>query len=223
MDDDALYDMVKDAEAARAQEQLAAGSVEQAWLASVRRHDRLWDATLAASGETLACRRGCAWCCHFRVGVRAEEALRLADVVRARGDGASVLARAASQAATLAGLSPERRLRTNLACPLLVSGACSVYEDRPMACRSFHATEVEGCEASYEDPDRDDIGQAFVGAVAAVTTGHEDGWVAALTVRGLDVEVYELNAALAEALVSDAPARRYAAGEAAFLSASLDR
>jgi hypothetical protein len=86
----------------------------------------------------------------------------------------------------------------------------------------FHAIDVEGCQASVEDPERDDIPSAMVPELVEVSSGHDEGLVDALSALGRDVEVYELNAALVEALTDDAPRQRYEAGEVAFLRASFD-
>jgi Fe-S-cluster containining protein len=199
---DDLHQLAFDAEQARAAEQLAVDPL-RAVAASHRRHDALAEAARSAAEATIACRRGCAWCCQFRVSARAVEVLRLAAWLTAHRPAAEVervRAQADAHARRLAGMVPERRLRTNLACPLLVDDACSAWEARPLACRAFHATDAEGCRDSVLDPERDDIPPALVPAVDAVSRGHRDGFVAALQAAGHDDALYELNAALAQAL-----------------------
>jgi len=224
-DEEDLYALVRAAEAARAAEQLAGRSVTEVVTASRRRHDALATATLSACGGSISCKKGCAWCCNFRVAARADEVLLLVDHLRATRDEAgvaAVLAAAQAHAARFARMTSERRMRTNALCPLLEDGACTVYEVRPQTCRMFHAIDVEGCQASVEDPERDDIPSAMVPELVEVSSGHDEGLVDALSALGRDVEVYELNAALVEALTDEAPRERYEAGEVAFLRASFD-
>ncbi len=199
---DDVHQLGLDAERARAAEQLPVDPL-RAVAASLRRHDTLAAAALAASGARVACRRGCAWCCQFRVSARAVEVLHLAAWITTHLPPAQVTAvrdQAAAHAKRLATMTVERRLRTNLACPLLVDDACSAWEARPLACRAFHATDADGCRDSVLDPDRDDVPPALVPAVDAVSRGHRDGLVAALQSAGHDDALYELNAALAQAL-----------------------
>jgi Fe-S-cluster containining protein len=85
----------------------------------------------------VRCRRGCSHCCRIRVEVTADEAELLAERVRAglahpdrrRLD----LQRTWSTAAAFQG-----RPRSEADCLLLgADGACTVYEDRPSACRAL--------------------------------------------------------------------------------------
>jgi hypothetical protein len=89
--------------------------------------DRARGAELAG----VACRRGCAFCCHVNVDVTPLEAIRLArhappGAAAAQGDAAA-----------------------RAPCPLLVDGACSQYEARPFACRSVFSPDARRCEAGF--------------------------------------------------------------------------
>lgn len=68
----------------------------------------------------LACRKGCDACCQRKFTVTAVEAYNIALAYRK--------------------LAPEIRLRVEqpkASCAFLVDGACSVYESRPIICRTF--------------------------------------------------------------------------------------
>jgi Fe-S-cluster containining protein len=225
---DDLFELTASEEAARAGAQIDEVGLLAARPASQRRHDALHvaaaEAVVARGGPAIACRRGCSWCCQFRVAVRTDEALRLGAWLRSNADAAEVeriRAQAAAHAATLAELPLERKMRVNLTCPLLVDQACSAYEARPHTCRAFHATDVEGCEASVVDPERDDIPEALVPEVMAVSAGHDEGVQRALEVRGHSLEVYELNAALAVVLGDLTAVARWEAGEAILAGAEF--
>ncbi|HKE25934.1 MAG TPA: YkgJ family cysteine cluster protein [Bryobacteraceae bacterium] len=109
------------------------------------------------SGEWLVCRLGCTQCCVGSFGITALDAQRLArgmaaleakDPVRA----AAVRRRAAEYVATIAPFYPgdtatgelwdEDRLPLSMdetPCPALdpASGACDLYDARPVTCRAF--------------------------------------------------------------------------------------
>ena len=77
----------------------------------------------------LACRRGCAFCCHVDVTVTPLEAIRL---WRRAGDAA-----------------PLDSIARRAPCPLLVDSACSEYEARPYACRAVFSPDAKACEDGY--------------------------------------------------------------------------
>jgi uncharacterized protein len=127
-------------------------SREHAELALVqlrRRVDDHFDAAVARTPEAFACRAGCSRCCGVRFGVFAVEAERIATA--------------------LASLEPALRARVraqaddpgHTACALLVDDRCSVYDERPLICRSHGVpvqerdddghTRVEVCPLNFVD------------------------------------------------------------------------
>lgn len=81
----------------------------------------------------VACKKGCSSCCHMNVSVTRSEADRIAKTV---GTSAAILD---------AALHHDPGEFAGVPCPFLDErGACSVYADRPLACRkhsSFFADE----------------------------------------------------------------------------------
>lgn len=119
------------------------------------RVDRHFGEAVARSPASFACRSGCDRCCHQRFGVFELEAAPI---------------RAAL--ADLAVLDPELRERvrtrgrdTSLdACALLVDGRCSVYDQRPVICRSH------GLPIAVPDPSPEPGGEP--GGDAALRVDH---------------------------------------------------
>jgi Fe-S-cluster containining protein len=122
-----------------------------------------------------ACRKGCDWCCRLRVEIRGVEAVHLAR--RARGDPA-LEARVRATAARVAGLDGAARMRADVPCGFLdpASGACAVYEDRPLPCRAYRSRDAGWCR-SLVGPDADIAAIAASGAPPVVKE--------ALGIRGL--------------------------------------
>ena len=209
-------------ERAAASADLARTDPVSALAASFRRHEQLLDTALAESGARLACREGCAYCCHFKVDVRADEALAIADFVRTRLDDATrqtVLAAAERNAATIRALTPQQHLTTNLKCCFLIEGRCSIYAARPFACRNFHATDVSGCIRLFNEPENLDVPDSFVAPVHERGAGHREGRQVAVLEAGLDVRAYDLTTAFLEALSNGSTGKRLRQGKRALIKA----
>jgi Fe-S-cluster containining protein len=109
-------------------------------------------------GQPVSCKLGCAACCRQAVIVAPEEARLLRDLVEAMPEPrrSTVKARFAEivrrleeaglrpKMETIGSLPPEEVSRLGLAyfhlypdCPFLEDEACSIYEERPLACREY--------------------------------------------------------------------------------------
>ena len=118
-----------------------------------------------AAGHPISCRMGCAACCRMLVPVSAPEAFALKDMVqalpearraetmkklvdaRARLEEAGLLTRLTDIAETTKPLTDEEMEPVNreyyalrMPCPFLENETCSIYEDRPAACRELLVT-----------------------------------------------------------------------------------
>lgn len=118
-----------------------------------------------AAGHPISCRMGCAACCRMLVPVSAPEAFALEDMIqalpearrrwmmnklsdaRARLREAGLLARLTDVAETTQPLTDEEMEPLNreyyalrMPCPFLENEICSIYEDRPAACRELLVT-----------------------------------------------------------------------------------
>ena len=164
--------------------------------------------TKVVAERTVACTRGCTYCCHSVVSVSAPEVFRIAAVL-ARGDKTAadaVLARAK----TRDGVKLEGLLRHQLACPLLVDDDCSVHAVRPMGCMQYFSISVEDCKAHSEGK----LATApFVGAAANVGLITRSLLLSAARSLGLAAETYELASALTIAMADGEAERRWLAGE----------
>lgn len=126
--------------------------------------DQLVDAATSkveTAGHKVSCHKGCGACCRQLVPIAPAEAHRLRVVVDALPEArrAEVLARfaearsklqVADQLDTLLDPPPmtleQRRrfgldyFRLGIACPLLLDESCSIYNERPLACREYLVT-----------------------------------------------------------------------------------
>jgi Fe-S-cluster containining protein len=128
----------------------------------------------AAAGKPLSCRRGCAACCRQLVPVSALEARELAKLVERLPEPRRSLVkqRFADARRRLEAEAPqilERLLHPNdfpdseplafareyfrlqITCPFLEDEACTIYADRPLACRQYMVVSDPGHCATLSD------------------------------------------------------------------------
>jgi Fe-S-cluster containining protein len=194
-------------ERTRARDEIRDLGVFGALESSQRRHD----ARIAAAPDvgTLACRAGCAWCCYFTVDVRAAEVFGILDFVEQSFtpvEKTRVYAEVRENSVALRKLGEGERVTRNLKCPFLNEGRCTIYAVRPQSCRNYHATNVAGCQQSYEEPENLDIDPDFAPWVYQAGGAHAEAVSTAMSDAGYDVNAYELNCAL-DAALSDSGAR----------------
>ncbi len=133
-----------------------------------------------ASGRTISCAKGCAACCRMLVPVSPPEAFALRAMVAglpaerrqahlrsvadalAKLDRVGLLARLRHLADTDRPMTDEEMEPINrayfalkLPCPFLENEMCSIYEDRPAACRELLVTSpAEWCQDMVNKPVR---------------------------------------------------------------------
>jgi Fe-S-cluster containining protein len=171
-----------------------------------------------AARDQLACRSGCAFCCHQPVKVNAAEAFFLATQLRERPDTAAAVREAAHQ---LAARDAETPRVAWLRCPLLdQADGCSVHKARPLACHGYVSLDVEDCKTSY--PQADPQTPAWSVREPAIYGDLRSSWhlilQAALRLNGLPDTNYELNAALTLVLDTEDAEKRWLRGENIFAS-----
>lgn len=210
-------------ERARAREEISDVGVVRAYEHSRQRHD----SRIAAAPDygTLACRAGCTWCCHFSVDIRAVEAFSILDFVERsfpEPEKARIYSEIRLNSAASKGLNAMQRMQRNIKCPFLVQGRCSIYAARPQTCRNYHATDVAGCEASYQDPENLDIDPEFAPLVYQAGNAHVDAFTRAMREAGYDTNVYEMNCALDAALSEPEARQRFESRRQPFQSLTGD-
>ncbi len=123
---------------------------------------------LAAQGKTVSCRKGCGHCCRQPVPIAPAEARALGRLVDAmpaeRREKIRRRFAAVIRELEEAGIAEDLRMRSfwekghgrevglrylalRIDCPFLENEACTIYPDRPLACREYMVTTpAENCE-----------------------------------------------------------------------------
>jgi Fe-S-cluster containining protein len=189
---------------------------------SYERYDNLIAKAIDESSIKPACKAGCAFCCHYKVEVRAHEIFLIKDFISKTFSAEKiqvVLAEAEANAAIIRTLTPEQHLTTNLKCALLQNNQCSIYPVRPFRCRNFHSTNASACEQSHNDPDDMEISTGMIEDVAMIADAHTQGFEAAAEQTGRDAGVYDFTTALLEAFNEPNTLKRYQRGKKTFQTA----
>ena len=178
---------------------------------------RVFDVTAGALvQQPAACGRGCHYCCRTLVTATAPEILRLARAVKARPDIVARIRTAAAQAIPSTAPNSARG-----PCPVLDAEVCSLYEVRPLACRSLLSQSLDACLRIFE--------QDKAEAVPHVPPSMEIRahvilmLQAAMRLAELPYQQYELIQGLAAALGHDDAEARWLAGEPIFAGVETDR
>lgn len=124
-----------------------------------RKADELMGDLLARSAEaglpSVACKKGCSFCCQIRVVANPVEIIRLAQYVQETFTPEERNALQSRLEDYVRDVDPrdnddDFRYR----CPMLVDRACSVHPARPIACRMHHSMDAQKCEAMYDRHER---------------------------------------------------------------------
>lgn len=105
-------------------------------------------------GQVIDCRKGCSFCCSNAVMVLPHEMFLLKEYLLQKSDPkniAPVLEKMKSKNLQTEQMKVNEFLHHKVPCALLdESGACSVYEVRPMACRIYLSRSVSSCKYEFD-------------------------------------------------------------------------
>ena len=163
----------------------------------------------------IACRKGCSFCCKVWVDTSPPEVLYT--VKKMPPDQRQRTIEAVEQAcAQTSGVPFNDRLgKVNPPCPMLGGdGACNVYDNRPVACRTLVSTDVEACKRTFLDGSD----EGFPGLKVWLTLGdsYARALEGALIHSGLAHQAREWNDSLSLALTQADAEERWLGGADVF-------
>ncbi len=179
---------------------------------------------IQAEGDpALACHGECAACCRLRVVATAPEIFLLARFVSVNAAAFAerdvmLLQRIADADQTIGGLSEERRMLVQYACPLIEGDLCLAYKIRPLACRGHAAFDKALCVAAA----RGEAVETPISAPHLVVRGLvQNSLMAALRRAGLAWGLYEISRALNVALSAPNALEQWISGDDPLTSARI--
>ncbi|HUN47144.1 MAG TPA: YkgJ family cysteine cluster protein [Stellaceae bacterium] len=178
-------------------------------------------AVLAQHGATIECAAGCAACCHQMVEATIPEAILVAMQIGGEEDPR----RAAIQAEAQAHLRDGQRSPAR-PCALLSDNRCSVYEVRPLVCRSVLSPSAGKCREALASAQRGEASPAqsdIYEAPLLLSRGDQAGLRGICKDLGLQHDVVRLAETVAAILGDPSTVDRWLAGEAVFTATTDSR
>jgi Fe-S-cluster containining protein len=185
--------------------------------------DAAYAAADAGARASVACRSGCAACCHEQVAAQAHEVLIAAEFIQrtfSPVDLETAIAQAAAHREAHAGRGEAAWKSPRTPCAMLREGACSIYEARPESCRSHHSHDAALCQINLDAgrEEHDVTVPGVRGRMFAVMLGIDHAAESA----GYDANAYDFGSALYEALTDSLCAVRWMQRKQAFSDACLE-
>lgn len=167
--------------------------------------------------EALACKKGCSYCCHNFVSATAPQVFRIGRFIKEthKDDLAPALEKIFAAEDETRNVDRSRRFNERQPCAFLLDGVCSVYDQRPTACRGMASIDVSACEKRVDGIPVPPAHNLLKGLV-------DFGLFAALKACGLSHASYELNHAVRIVLEELDTEQRWLNGEDVFADAMKD-
>ena len=201
-----------------------ASEVHAAFRTALASYDQLNEQTIQQTGARLDCCAGCSICCSLRIEVYAHEVFLIADHILATFSDPELFAlkeRLAAHSEKVLPLTPFEHATSNLVCPLLREGLCSVYPVRPQTCRRHHSLDVTACQYAYDHPQDLDFPSPHQPELFRALTEVMRQNTEVYAQLGFDTTIYELGTALEEALSDPESWAGWCERMNAFLKASV--
>jgi hypothetical protein len=173
-------------------------------------------AEFAGAPAKIECRSGCCFCCYQNVDATIPEAIVIALGLTDPADPRVAAVLGAADA--FKALDDDARIATARPCPLLVDRQCSVYEHRPLACRSLVSPDATRCHqamASLEAGTGVLPIEIYV-VLQFLCSGEQAAARGICRDLGLQDDIVELTQTVAAILRDPALVERWAAGEHVF-------
>ncbi|MFV0378972.1 MAG: YkgJ family cysteine cluster protein [Mangrovibacterium sp.] len=168
--------------------------------------DGLIDSILAMAVKqnvVVDCKKGCAFCCYQAVFANSYEMHFLSNYLKREfqpGQLKDVYEKAVVKNDLVSAMGEQTQLNYKSACPLLLDGACSAYEARPMACRIYLSMNVESCREFYTNPEAENKYPQLMEFPLMAGRMMNEGFAAALKRSDIRITEFRLEEGLATVL-----------------------
>jgi Fe-S-cluster containining protein len=157
---------------------------------------------------SVACFKGCHWCCHQAVFANSYELHFISERIKRDFNPtylADIITKTDAKYLITSELSDEEILKYKAPCPLLKNGACSAYAARPMACRIYLSTKLETCLEFYKHPENETNFPALIEFPLRAGKMMNEGFRAALKEFGIETAEFRMEEGLRITLKNNQP------------------
>lgn len=176
---------------------------------------------ITASKPEIACRKGCALCCHLRVHARAHEVFAIVEHVErtfTAAERVALLDRLQAHTNAVRQLTIAEHQTRNMACPFLSQGgACLIYEARPFSCRAYHSCSISHCQYSFDNPEDTKASRPSFSKLEYLWNYMGAAGDNAYIKQGYDAQEYEIGEACYMAITTPGKQKRWRHKTAALL------
>lgn len=109
---------------------------------------------LESHRDKVACFKGCSWCCYYRVVARTHEIIAIYTYINTElteSISSNIREEILATAKMVENMSDAKHIETNIKCPMLQNGRCSIYDVRPIKCAGYYSTSDHDCEQLYHN------------------------------------------------------------------------
>ena len=182
-------------------------------------NEKITATTRSLKNVPIACGKGCPHCCYIWVSAYAAEILHVAKFVRKLGPSAVSKVNRAYEATK--DYSHQVRHKHPYPCPMLSDyGSCTIYTERPRACRLAVSTDAETCARADHNVTDENIPVPLPYLASRSQYSIVEG--VALRAANLPHQAYEFNEGLARALSRDDAEAAWLRGEDIFADVKRD-
>ncbi len=168
----------------------------------------------------IACHSGCYFCCNFKVDARAYEIFTLSEYITSHfsaSEKTQLMTALYRHKSHLSQFTADAHISTNVPCPMLVDGNCSVYPVRPFACRAYYSLDVSSCQYSVATPGDLEERRPTDPELDSQWADIRNSVAAYFQQSGYDVAVYELGTSLLSSLLDSKHQKRWIKHKKAFV------
>jgi len=149
------------------------------------------------------CKKGCFYCCHQAVFANSYELHYLGNFINNTfytTEKDAVIKRAVEKNDKTKKMNDDEVLHYKSPCPLLVDGACSAYNARPMACRIYLSMQLESCVEFYKNPRNPNNFAQLMDFPLMAGRMMNEGFTAALRENKIEIAEFRMEDGLASML-----------------------
>jgi len=176
--------------------------------------------------KNIACKQGCAWCCHQTVMVLPFEVFYIINYLYTKisfEDIKKIKDRAIKKDEKTSKMLAMKYINYKEKCPFLENESCLIYEYRPMACRTYLSSAVDSCVHEFRNPKKVNIFPALYDLPLKAGRMMNEGIAKALSEKDINVEELKFESALKQVFEKEITIDEWIQGKKTFFKKPLTK